>query len=280
MRRALLAGVLCTVSGCATARLTGEVPHVSPDPGTPRSVILEPLFENAPWQSGTRTEYARVTSPMYGSGYGSGYGMGYGGMGYAPSTVAIQRPVTEKPLFARPAILAELHKRLLPEVQKLRPSWRVSSTSGASLFSGPVSVVRTVVSGNGLVASDRTLKNLAFGFGFIIWPLEFLAAQPVQETLRVQGSVERYVLDASAIPPRLVRYPTQPDAAVNLSGQSPLHRDFGLDVSYEEGVVANELPRTGVLVDGFVRELAAAIVALVEEPGGEAPPPALPPAPP
>ncbi len=278
MRRALWFGLVTALSGCATARLTGEPPRVSPDPGVARTVILEPLFENAPLQRGTRTELARVSPSTLSP---SPYGYGTSGVGYgAPTTVPVQFTVNEKPLFAKPVVLAELHRKLLPELQKLRPSWRVSSTSGASTLSGTVAVVRTIIGGNFLVASDRPLKNLAFGFGLLLWPLEILAAQPVQETMKVLGSLERFQLDASAVAQRLVRYSSQPDAAVNLSGQTPVRHEFGVDVAYEEGLLASDLPRPGVLADGLVQALAAAIVALVEEPGGEAPPPALPPPPP
>jgi hypothetical protein len=78
--------------------------------------------------------------------------------------------------------------------------------------------------------------------------------------------VERFPLEAAALKDRLVKYPTQPDFAVNLAGLEPERRQFGLDVTYEEGLLADERPRGPVLVGGFVDRLAAAIIALVEEP--------------
>lgn len=272
MHRLALALLVALGSGCATAHLVGPPPVAAPDPGGARTVVLEPFFESAEWRTRQTTEYVQVSpNPLYG-----GY---YGGYSSMPSTVALNRQVVEKPLFARVEVLADLHRRLLGELQKLRPSWRVTSTSGLPLIIGPVTVVRTVIAGNELTASDRTLKNLAFGFGFVIWPLEILAGFPVQETQRAWGALERYEGDAVALRARLVRYPTQPDSAVNLAGFTPLRHEFGLDVAYEEGLLASELPRTGVLIDGLVQRLAVAMVAIVEEPppAAAAPPPATPP---
>lgn len=258
--------LIALLSGCATAKLVGDRAFTPEDPQIARTVVIEPLFELAELQTSTRTEYATL-----GSGYG-GYG-GYGSMGFgspgfggAPSTVAITRQVQEKPFFAKPLTLNEVQRRVLSEIQKRRPSWRVTSTSGAPLLRGPVTVVRTIIEGNETVASDRTLKNLAFGFGLIIWPLEFFNLKPVEETVRVYGLVERFNLDAASLQSRLVKYPSQPDFAVNLANVPPLRREFGLDITYEEGLLADERPRPNVLIDGFVDRLASALIALVEEP--------------
>jgi hypothetical protein len=266
----LLSLVLC---GCATARLAQSPSSFPADPGAARTVVLEPLFELADWQTSTRTEYAQVSGLNSGM---SGYGYGYSGLGSGPSTVAISRQVQEKPLFARPAMLTELHRQLLVEVQRRRPSWRVTSTAGAPLLGGEVTVVRTIIEGNQTITSDRTLKNLALGFGFVIWPLQLIHLDPVHETERVAGTLERFGLAAEQLRTRLVRYPTQPDYAVNLAGLEPLRRGFGLEVSYTEGILASETPRTGVLTTGLVDRLASAVLAVVEE----VPPPARAPAPP
>jgi hypothetical protein len=266
------------VTGCATARLAQDPMPSLADRGTPRTVVLEPLFELADWQTTTRTEYAQV--PMgYGglggySSFGSGYGSGYG------NTVAISRQVQEKPLFARPQVMNEVFRKLIAEVQRRRPSWRVTSTSGAPVLTGDVTVVRTIIEGNKVEESDRTLKNLALGFGFVIWPLELVHIDPVHETERVYGLVERFQAPSDALRARLVRYPTQPDYAVNMAGMTPLRHQFGLDVAYVEGVLANETPRTGVLINGFVERLGAAVVALVEEEGGAPVPAPVPAGPP
>jgi hypothetical protein len=195
----------------------------------------------------------------------------------APSDVVITRQVQEKPLFAQLNVLSAIHRQLITAVQKRRPTWRVTSTSGIPAISGELHLVRTVIKGNELLESDRPLKQLAFGFGFLIPPLEILAAFPVQETQRVFGTIERFVLQADAAKNRLVRFPSQPDYAVSITDVVPLHRPFGLDVSYEEGLLANELPRTGVLISGFVDRLANAVVAIVEERGDALPTPSEPP---
>jgi hypothetical protein len=251
----LLAAIV--VSGCATAKLVGERAFTPADPGVARTVVIEPLFELADWQTSTKTEYAQMQP----------YGSSFGGFGSSslPTTVAVSRQVQEKPLFARPPVLAAVHQQLIAEVQRRRPAWRVTSTAGAPVLTGNVVVVRSIVEGNQTQATDRTLKNLALGFGFVIWPLQLVHIDPVHETERVYGSLERYALPAEALRQRLVKYPTQPDYAVNLSGISPLRHAFGLDVSYDEGILANELPRTQVLIDGFVDRLASAIIAITEE---------------
>lgn len=256
------------LGGCATAKLAGERAYFPPDPGFRRTVVVEPLFELATWQTTTRTEYAQVMGSSY---YPSGSGLwGFGGSSLAsagaPTTVAVTRHVQEKPLFARPHVLTEVHRQLLAELQRRRPSWRVTSTAGVPALRGEVTVVRTIIEGNPTAASDRAMKSLALGFGFILWPLQLIHLDPVHETLRVVGSVERFTAAGEALGDRLVRYPTQPDFAVNLSGFAPLRRPFGLEVAYTEGILANEEPRTQVLIEGFVDRLASAVVALVEEP--------------
>ncbi len=269
MRLALLSCLGLMLTNCATAHVIGPAMYPVEDPRVERTVVIEPLFEMADWQTTTRTELATVNSmaPMTG-----GFGMGMGAMSAGPQTVAVSRQVTEKPLFARPQILVEIHRRLLMAVQTLRPSWRVSSTSGAAVVTKNVSIVRTVIQGNELVSSDRQLKNMAFGFGLVLLPLQILAAQPVEETQRVSGLIERYETSADQLKTHLVRYPTQPDFAVSLAGVRPLQHKFALDVTYEEGLLADENPRTEVLINGFVERLAIAAVAIVEENAGVSPP--------
>lgn len=254
--------VLLAASGCATATLVGPRAFSPDDRGQARTVVVEPFFELAELQTTTRTEYASLSpgmSPMGGYGYGAPYGSGL------PTTVAVTRQVQEKPFFAKAETLVQLHVAVLREVQRRRPSWRVTSTSGAPLLTGEVTVLRTIVEANETVASNRTLKNLAFGFGLLIWPLQLFQVTPVEETVRVYGTLERFGTDAATLRQRLVKYPTQPDFAVNLAGLEPRRQPFGLDVTYEEGLLADERPRAGVLIEGFVDRLAAAVIALVEE---------------
>ncbi len=258
VKRLILVLFLTVSSSCATAKLLGEAAPVPEDPRVNRTVVIEPLFELAELQTSTRTEYANI-----GSGYGMGFGMGFGSM--SPNTVAITRQVQEKPFFAKASTLVELQKYVLSEVQRKRPSWRVTSTSGAPVLQGQVTVVRTVIEANETVESNRTLKNLAFGFGLLIWPLQLINITPVEETVRVYGLIERFQLDAEGLRQRLVRYPSQPDFAVNLAGATPLRRPFGLDITYSEGLLADEGPRPRVLLAGFIDRLSAAVIALVEE---------------
>ncbi len=255
--------LLALLSGCATAQLVGERAFSPEDPRVARNVVIEPLFELAELLTSTRTEYARLSSNPYAMGGGFGFGSsGFNSMG---NTVAITRQVQEKPFFAKPQTLVDVQARVVAEVQRRRPSWRVTSTGGAPMLKGEVTIVRTIIEGNELVASNRTLKNLAFGFGLLIWPLEFVNLTPVEETMRVYGLVERFTVDANGLSMRLVKYASQPDYAVNLAGVQSLRREFGLDVSYEEGLLADEHPRSNVLIEGFVDRLAAAAIALVEE---------------
>ncbi len=264
--------LLVAATGCATAKLVGERPVVPPGAPAPRTVVLEPLFESAEWQKTTTTEYAQVQT------YDPRFGLINTPANRTPATVAITREVQEKPLFARVPTLVEVHRQLLLAVQALRPQWRVTSTGGVPVLTGGATVVRTVIVNSELVESDRTLKNFVFAVGLVIWPLQLWAARPVREGQLVTGVLERVDADAGGLKGRLVRYPTQPDYAVNLSGYPVLRRGFGLEVTYEEGLLADESPRTGVLISGFVDRLAAAVVAIVEEspaapPAAPAPPP-------
>jgi hypothetical protein len=257
--------LLCLGSGCATARLVGERAFTPEDPRVERTVVIEPLFELAELQTSTRTEYTQLSSSPYGFG-GMGFGSNFNSMNsMGGNTIAVTREVQEKPLFAKHPMLVELQARVLAEVQRRRTAWRVTSTGGAGLLKGNVSIVRTVIQGNELVESNRSLKNLAFGFGLVIWPLQLVNISPVEETMRVFGILERFNVDAAVLPTRLVKYPSQPDFAVNLAGILSVRHEFGLDVAYEEGLLADEKPRTRVLVDGFVDRLASAVIAIVEE---------------
>lgn len=254
------AGLLAVLmTGCATARLAGEAPFTPPDRGEQRTVVVEPFFETAEWTTTVKTELATVMGPS------PGFGTGFGGSPFSRD-VAIQRTVADKPVFARVPSLTVEHQQVLAELQRLRPSWRVTSTGGVDKLAGQTTLVRVIVNDSELVESDRGLKNLAFGFGLVILPLQLFNISPVQETVRVYGVLNRYDVDAPQLLGRLVRYPSQPDFAVNTSNLAAIEKRFGLDVAYTEGLLANETPRDGVLLQGFSQRLAAAIIALVEEP--------------
>ena len=256
-----VAGILLVLgTGCATARLAGDLPFSPPDVGQQRAVVLEPFFETAEWTTTVKTELATVM------GTNPGFGVGMSAASPFSHDVAIQRLVTDKPIFAKVPSLSVEHREVLAEVQRRRPSWQVTSTGGASAVSGRATLVRVIVNDSELVESDRGLKNLAFGFGLVIWPLQLINISPVHETVRVYGSLLRFEVDAQGLPARFVRYPSQPDFAVNTTNLPAIERRFGLDVAYTEGLLANETPRDLVLLQGFSQRLAAAIIALVEEP--------------
>lgn len=255
------------VSSCSAARLVGDPLRPPPPDAMPRVVLLEPFFEAADWQLTRRIEYVQGSAfadPWAFSGYPS---VGSG-------TTAVERVVVEKPMLARVERLAEAHAKLRRLLQSWRPSWRMVSAREAPSLRGQVMVVRTVVGNTSTLESDRTLKHLAFGFGLVLLPLQIWAAQPVRETMRVHGWLERVSLEGQALAQRLVQYATQPEPAVSLNGLMPERQAFGLDISYEEGLLADEGPRRSVLVDGFVERLALAVVALVEE--AVPPPPPVP----
>ena len=146
--------LLCILAGstlgCATARLVGQPIAVPADQGVRHVVVLEPFFENAAWETATKTDYAQVYAPN--------------GM---PYEVALQRNIADKPVYARIRSLEQEHRRVLAEVQRLRPSWQVTSTGGLPALSGPVSLVRVVVREPETIESNRTFKNLAFAFGLV-----------------------------------------------------------------------------------------------------------------
>lgn len=244
----MTAAALLLTTSCATAKLVGQKPEVPPDPLLRRVVVIEPFFESAEWKTTLKSEHASLIGP-------------YGRM----QDVVIQRQVVEKPLYARVPSLAAEHQAVLAEVQRLRPSWQVTSTGGMSALSGPVTVIRTIVGEMEVVESNRAFKTLACGFGVVLWPLLLFSFSPVRETHRVYGALERFDADADSLKGRLIRYPTQPDFAVDTRQIEPLRRPFGLDVAFEEGVLASEENREAVLVEGFARRLAAAVVAIVEE---------------
>ncbi|MBL8924492.1 MAG: hypothetical protein JNJ54_36925 [Myxococcaceae bacterium] len=280
--------LLCSVQllGCATARLIGDRPPMTPlEAGPPRIVVVEPLFDRAEWKTTMRTEPLNPSTPpdlvgmpsmtqapnpfQPGSGAllatsGTGAYSSSGSAGRQNAWVAY-RTVTEKPLFGRPETLAAIHERLLPVLKLLRPNWTFVAPGLAPTLTRDVVVVRTLIDGNEQVQSDRSLKNAAFAFGLVLLPLQILAAFPVEETQRVSGQLEKVPVDPKALAQRLVTHTTQPDFAVNLSGLPAKQQAFALDVQYEEGLFADETPRPGVLIDGFVEKLAWAIVAFVEE---------------
>lgn len=234
--------------------------------GPPRVVVIEPLFERAEWRSSTHTEFVDPSVAMGASERFSPLAPTViPGQPTTPSPVLATRTTIEKPLFGRPAVLAAIHERLLPAVAALRPHWTVVAPGAAPTIKRDAVVIRTVLDGNEVVESDRSLKNAAFAFGLVLLPLQIITAFPVEETQRISGQLEKASLEPLALQQRLVKYATQPDYAINLSGLKARRQPFALDVQYEEGLFADETPRPAVLVEGFVQRLAYAIVTFVEE---------------
>jgi len=138
------------------------------------------------------------------------------------------------------------------------------------------------VARNGMVRTFQLTKSLARlsvmenmklgatgqrgeGFGrALLPPLWIFSFTPVEEVQRVHGQMQRFEADAADVRARLLRYPTQPDFAVDTRGLIPTNLPYALDLEYEEGIFASEKDREPVLVSGFIQRLAAATVVLVE----------------
>jgi hypothetical protein len=260
--------LLLACLGCNPAVLTGpRPPTIPPRLEPPVTLVIEPFFDTSGWK--TETHLEPVLSPA-GTTLGYGYG-GYGAYGYGaygsdfgpfPTEVAIS--VQVKNVFNRVDVLAQEHAQVLSSVSRLRPKWRVESTGALASLSGPVTLVRVVVGESEVVGSDRSYKTTAFIFGIFIPPLLLLQIGGVDEAQRIFGLLDRYEADALQLRPRLLRYPSQPDFAVDTRGLQATAQPFGLELSYNEGVNSSATAQDTVLVQGFIERLATAIVALVE----------------
>jgi hypothetical protein len=269
-RRAGFSLLLAAHLGCNPAVLTGPPPPtIPPRLPPPVTVVVEPFFDISGWK--TETHLEPVLSPAGTTlGYG-GYGGGYGGYGYSPygpygagvpDEVAIT--VQVKNVFNRVDILALEHAQVLSSISRLRPTWRVESTGALASLVGPVTLVRVVVGESEVVQSDRSYKKTAFVFGIFLPPLLLLQIGGVDESQRVFGLLDKYEADALQLRSRLLRYPSQPDFAVDTRGLSATAQPFGLELSYNEGVNSSATAQETVLVQGFIERLSTAIVALVE----------------
>lgn len=226
---------------------------MGPDPIPPPTLqpppvvlVVEPFFENAPVEQRSRAETVTAWS------------------GGAPREATIVRTVAEKPLYARVPALELQHRIVIDEIRKMRPEWRVVSTGELPQLSGPVQIARVVVGHDEMVGSNRTFKSLATAVGVVIWPLLLVNMTPVHEVQRVHGVLTVYDAEATQLRGKLIRYPTQPDFAVDTRGLPAKLQPFALDVEYEEGLFASDEKRAPVLLRGFAERLAVAIVARVE----------------
>lgn len=242
-----LAGLLA-LSGCTAAKLTGkpDLPPLPP-PSTPRTVVIEPFFEDASWVQKTATEYARVFN-MWGG----------------EQDVQMIRTYAEKPLYAQVPALASEQKQLIAELHRLRPDWRVVSTGDLPAISGPVTFIRVVLGSGEIVASDRGLKSLAFGFGFVLPPLWLFEITPVTESQHLNATVQRIEADAAELRGRLLRYPTQPDFAVDTRGLLAQTVPLAAEFEYQEGLFAPEQSRVPALSEGVSQRLASVLVRVLD----------------
>ena len=233
---------------CAPARLVGPEPIAPPAlQPLPVVVVLEPFFESAPVEE--KTEVDTITT--------------WGSSG-RPQDLTYVRKYAQKPLFAQVRALEMEHRLVLEAVRRHRPDWRVVSTGELPALQGPVRLVRVIVGHNETVGSNRAFKSIATAFGVVIWPLLLVNVTPVHEVERIYGTLLLYEVNAEDLRGRLMRYPTQPDYAVDTRGFPARQQPYGLDVEFEEGIMASEEKRAPVLLRGFSERLAVAIVALVE----------------
>jgi hypothetical protein len=264
VKRRALGSLLLVCLGCNPAVLTGPPPPtIPPRLPPPVTVVLEPFFDTSGWK--TETHLEPVLSPAGTTvGYGGGYGYGAYGSAFGPYPTEVAISVEVKNVFNRADILAQEHAQVLSSVSHLRPKWRVESTGALPSLTGPVTLVRVVVGESEVVASDRSYKKTAFIFGIFIPPLLLLQIGGVDESQRVFGLLDKYEADALELRPRLLRYQSQPDFAVDTRGLRATAQPFGLELSYNEGVNSSATAQDTVLVQGFIERLATAIVALVE----------------
>ncbi len=241
--------LLLALTACSAARWVGPPPVETPPRPGRVVVVLEPFFEVARGQTVTRTDQTAAPGPL--------------GLFGSPAQ-EVNRQVVEKHPLAHPVLLAEEHHLVLEELRRLRPEWVVVSPGALPQMEGEVVLVRTVVGDTDVVQTNRPLKTVAAAFSFLLVPLLY-SVPPVEETQRVYGALYAYAGDAQGLKARLLRYPTQPDHAVDTRGLAQrAQQPFGLDVAFEEGVLAPPSSRPPALVQGFSRQLAAAVVAVVE----------------
>lgn len=232
-----LAVLAAAAAGCAPTRILHRRPVPAPRPAAERlTVALEPFFENA--EVVYRRDLAEV-SPADGSLRTRQY-------------VEVTTPV--KPFLARPESLDEEHRRALALVRKLRPTWTVVSTAELAPLEGLVVLVRTVVGKTTPAGSDR----------WVVATLPLLWAANITEVVNVDGVLARYTLDAPQLQERILRYPAQPDFAVDTTGLAGRSQPFTFDLEYQEQVFTDPRAHDEALLAGFSERLAEAVVALVE----------------
>jgi hypothetical protein len=231
---------LCT-AGCAPSRIVQRRPQPQPQPAAERlTVVLEPFFENADPFYRRDLEERWVTDSV-----------GRTQRQY----VQVEVPVT--PFLAKPQSLQKEHQLALAAIHKLRPTWQVVSTEDLPPLSGLVVLVRTVVGKTVPAGSDR----------WVVSTIPLLWASFITEALNVDGVLARYLVDADKLRDRVLRYPAQPDYAVDTTGLEGQSQPFTFDLEYQEQVFTDPKTHDAALLGGFADRLAEAAVALVEGSG-------------
>ncbi|HZN95808.1 MAG TPA: hypothetical protein VFB81_24005 [Myxococcales bacterium] len=235
---AAVAALLAGGAGCGPARIVNRRPAPQPRPAAERlTVVLEPFFENADPVYKRDLEERFVTDHMGRT---------------SRQFVQVEVPVT--PFLARPKSLQKEHALVLERVRALRPTWRVVSTSDLPPLEGLVVLVRTVVGRVTPAGSDR----------WVISSIPIFWGATITEALNVDGTLARYLVDAEKLRDRVLRYPAQPDFAVDTTGLSGQSQEFTFDLEYQEQVFTDPRSHDEALLGGFADRLAEAAVALVE----------------
>lgn len=227
--------------GCAPSRIVQRRPPPQPRPAAEHlTVVLEPFFENADplyrrdLQERWVTDSVGRTERQY---------------------VQVEVPVT--PFLAKPQSLQKEHQLALEAVRKLRPTWQVVSTADLPPLQGLVVLVRTVVGKTVPAGSDR----------WVVSTIPLLWASNITEAVNVDGVLARYLVDVDKLRDRVLRYPAQPDYAVDTTGLEGQSQPFTFDLEYQEQVFTDPKTHDAALLGGFADRLAEAMVALVEGSG-------------
>lgn len=235
---ALAAVALAAGASCAPSKIVRRNPAVQPNSAAEHlTVVLEPFFENSEPFYKRDLEERWVTDSL-----------GRTSRQY----VQVEVPVT--PFLSRQSSLQKEHQLALAAIKKLRPTWQVVSTADLPPLQGLVVMVRTVVGKSTPAGSDR----------WVISTLPLLWAATITETLDVDGVLAKYLVDADKLRERVLRYPAQPDFAVDTTGLEGQQQPFTFDLEYQEQVFTDPKTHDAALIGGFADRLAEAVVALVE----------------
>jgi len=235
---ALAAVALAAGASCAPSKIVLRRPAPAPNPAAEHlTVVLEPFFEDADPFYRRDLEERFVTDSM-----------GRTSRQY----VQVEVPVT--PFLAKQSSLQKEHQLVLEAVRRLRPTWQVVSTADLPPLEGLVVLVRTVVGKSAPAGSDR----------WVVSTIPLLWGATITEALNVDGVLAKYLVDVDKLRDRILRYPAQPDYAVDTTGLDGQQQPFTFDLEYQEQVFTDPKTHDVALLGGFADRLAEAVVALVE----------------